>query len=124
MTNPNWQYFLGNGASKPLTEVPKAPAWRQFMTKKEFGIKDSKDKAKPEDEVKPEDDTKKPSAFEASLKRWEKLQELAKQDDRGKERGESFRLDDAYKVDILNAVNAAIHCPSALVETTHFSGRL
>jgi DNA replication protein DnaC len=100
----NWQHYLGNGESTPLTEVPKAPAWRQFMTKTEFEKKDSEDETKP-------------SAYQASLKRWEQLQALAEQDSRGQERGESFRLDDAYKVDILNAVNAAIHLRRPLLVT-------
>jgi MoxR-like ATPase len=89
------------------------------MTRAEF---EKKEMAKPEEKAKSEEGAKPEekaelSALEASLERWKKLQELAEQDSRGKERGESFRLDDAYKVDILNAVNAAIHLRRPLLVT-------
>lgn len=101
MTTSNWQYYLGNGRSQPMAEVPEAPAWRQFMT--------------PEDFAKKEGDE--PSAAEASRVRWEQLRELAEKDERGKERGESFKLHKDYEQEVLNAVNAAIHLRRPLLVT-------
>lgn len=93
MTNPIWKLFLGNGRSSALTEMPEAPGWRIFMTDQEF-----------EAESK------------ASDRRWEQIQELAKHDIRGRERGESFRVEESY-TDVLNAVNAALHLRRPLLVT-------
>jgi MoxR-like ATPase len=88
-----WKRFLGNGQSAALTEMPEAPAWRTFLTEalteaEEIEITD----------------------------RWAQIQALAKSDTRGKERGESFQLDETYK-DVLNAVNAALHLRRPLLVT-------
>ena len=92
-----WKQFLGNGQSQPLTTMPPAPAWRQFMADADF--------------------TK---VAEESDRRWGAVQNLADKDLRGKERGESFRLEDvdtdAYR-DVLNAVNAALHLRRPLLIT-------
>lgn len=88
-----WQLFLGNGQSPALTKMPEAPAWRKFMTDADF----EKER-------------------EASESRWAQIQQLAEEDIRGKERGESFRLDRAY-IDVLNAVNAALHLRRPLLIT-------
>ena len=88
-----WQLFLGNGQSPTLTEMPEAPAWREFMTDADF----EKER-------------------EASESRWAQIQQLAEEDIRGKERGKSFRLDRAY-IDVLNAVNAALHLRRPLLIT-------
>jgi MoxR-like ATPase len=101
MTTENWQYYLGNGESKPLEQVPEAPAWRQFMTEDDFKKKEGKA----------------PSAEEASIARWKEIKKLAENDIRGKERGESFRLYENNKADILNAVNAAIRLRRPLLVT-------
>jgi MoxR-like ATPase len=77
--------FLGNGRSPAIAKMPEAPAWRAFMSDEDF------DKERT-----------------ASDLRWQKIQILAEKDKRGKERGESFRLDEAY-TDVLSAVNAALH---------------
>lgn len=89
----DWKQFLGNGESKPLTEMPEAPAWRRFMTDQDF-----------ETEVTEAED------------RWTQVQALAETDLRGKERGESFRIDKAYR-DVINAVNAALHLRRPLLIT-------
>jgi MoxR-like ATPase len=98
MTNSNnWQYFLGEGQSTPLTTMPEAPAWRQFMTKQDF-------------EQEKND----------SESRWDQIQILADEDTRGQERGESFRLAGLgaeMKNRVLNAVNAAIHLRRPLLVT-------
>ena len=92
-----WKQFLGNGRSKPLEIMPAAPAWRQFMADEDFA------------QVEAESD-----------RRWAAVQQLADKDLRGKERGESFRLEDvdtnAYQ-DVLNAVNAALHLRRPLLIT-------
>ena len=93
MVKRMWKLFLGNGRSSPLTEMPDAPAWREFM---------------------PDEDFNKECA--ASDRRWEQIQQLAAKDKRGKERGESFRLEDAY-TDVLNSVNAALHLRRPLLVT-------
>jgi MoxR-like ATPase len=85
--------FVGNGKSTALTEMPEAPAWRTFMSDEDF--------AKEE---------------EAGDRRWQQIQLLAEQDGRGKERGESFRLEEAY-TDVSNAVNAALHLRRPLLIT-------
>lgn len=90
--NP-WKRFLGNGQSSPLQEMPPAPAWRVFA---------DASLTKPEEEE--------------IAQRWSKVQELAKTDARGKERGESFKIDKDYK-DVVNAVNAALHLRRPLLVT-------
>lgn len=85
--------FLGNGRSPALIEMPEAPAWRVFMSDEDFAKEQ-----------------------EASDRRWQKIQLLAEKDKRGKERGESFRLEDAY-TDVINAVNAALHLRRPLLIT-------
>jgi MoxR-like ATPase len=85
--------FVGNGGSPALTEMPEAPAWRAFMSDEDFAQEQK-----------------------ASDRRWQKIQLLAAKDDRGKERGESFRLEEAY-TDVLNAVNAALHLRRPLLIT-------
>ncbi|MEM9091272.1 MAG: MoxR family ATPase [Cyanobacteria bacterium P01_F01_bin.53] len=92
-TGAMWKRFLGNGRSSALTEVPPAPAWRVF------------DNAALTDEEA------------ANMRaRWGRVQALAEKDTRGKERGESFKIDDAYK-DVLSAVNAALHLRRPLLVT-------
>jgi len=93
MTISLWKRFLGNGRSSALTEMPETPAWRTFMTDEAFKTE-----------------------REASDRRWEQIQALAEKDIRGKERGESFRLDESY-TDVLNAVNAALHLRRPLLIT-------
>ena len=92
-----WKQFLGNGQSQPLVTMPVAPAWRQFMADEDFE-----------------------KVSEESDRRWDAVQDLADKDLRGKERGESFRLEDvdtdAYR-DVLNAVNAALHLRRPLLIT-------
>ncbi|MEO0759720.1 MAG: MoxR family ATPase [Cyanobacteria bacterium J06648_16] len=92
-TGRMWKRFLGNGQSSPLTEMPPAPAWRVF---------DSTELNK--------DDAKK------LQDRWAQVQALAESDTRGKERGESFKIDDAYQ-DVISAVNAALHLRRPLLVT-------
>lgn len=93
MTTPLWKLFLGNGRSSALTKMPEAPAWRTFMTDAEFELE-----------------------REASDRRWTQIQALAQTDMRGKERGESFRIEKSY-TDVLNAVNAALHLRRPLLVT-------
>lgn len=88
-----WKRFLGNGQSAALTTMPPAPAWRIFSEE-------------------PLTETEK----EEITQRWTQIQALANSDTRGKERGESFQVDDAYK-DVLNAVNAALHLRRPLLVT-------
>lgn len=94
MVDQIWKLFLGNGRSLALEEMPGAPSWRSFMNKEEF-----------------ERDYR-----EQSDRRWDKIKMLAEQDIRGRERGESFHLDDAY-TDVLNAVNAALYLRRPLLVT-------
>jgi MoxR-like ATPase len=93
MAKRMWKLFLGNGRSPALTQMPDSPAWRAFMSDEDFA-----------------------QEREASDRRWSKIQALADKDVRGKERGESFRLEDAY-TDVLNAVNAALHLRRPLLIT-------
>jgi MoxR-like ATPase len=93
MTNSSWKKFLGNGQSASLEEMPPAPPWRQFMTDEDFE-----------------------SERQDSEERWEAIQELAETDIRGKERGESFRIEDEYK-DVIHAVNAALYLRRPLLIT-------
>ncbi|MEM8640965.1 MAG: MoxR family ATPase [Cyanobacteria bacterium P01_G01_bin.54] len=90
-----WKFFLGNQQPHPLTEaqIPEPPAWRTFMTDEAFAAQ-----------------------REASETRWNSIQELAKQDSRGQERGQSFRLDEK-ETQVLNMVNAAIHLRRPLLVT-------
>ena len=92
-TTNEWKRFLGNGQSEPLTEMPEAPAWRTFMTDEDF-VKEK----------------------EASDSRWKLIQALAEKDSRGKERGQSFRLEKS-DVDVSNAVNAALYLRRPLLVT-------
>lgn len=93
MANSEWKLFYGNGQSPALEAMPEAPAWRSFMTDDDFEVerKESED-------------------------RWQRVKELAAKDSRGKERGESFRIDKAYG-DVINAVNAALHLRRPLLVT-------
>ena len=93
MTASSWKKFLGNGQSAPLEEMPPAPPWRQFMTDEDFKQEQ-----------------------QASKERWDAIQKLAETDIRGKERGESFRIEDEYK-DVINAVNAALYLRRPLLVT-------
>ena len=92
-TTNEWKRFLGNGQSEPLTEMPEAPAWRTFMTDEDF-VKEK----------------------EASDSRWKLIQALAEKDSRGKERGQSFRLEES-DFDVINAVNAALYLRRPLLVT-------
>jgi MoxR-like ATPase len=56
------------------------------------------------------------SEIDSSHTRWEKIQALAEKDVRGKERGESFRLD-ASDTAVVNAMNAALHLRRPLLVT-------
>lgn len=94
MTNSSWKKFLGNGQSSPLQKMPLAPPWRQFMTTEDF-----------EQEQQ-----------EASEERWQEIQALAENDIRGKERGESFCIENEHK-DVINAVNAALYLRRPLLIT-------
>jgi MoxR-like ATPase len=85
--------FVGNGQSPKLTKMPEAPAWRAFMSDQDFEQEQA-----------------------ASDARWQKIQLLATKDARGKERGESFRIDDSY-TEVLSAVNAALHLRRPLLIT-------
>lgn len=93
MTQNTWKYFLGNGQSNALKEMPDAPAWRTFMSEDDFE-KESKE----------------------SQARWKELQALAQEDVRGIERGESFHLEPEY-TSILDAVNASLHLRRPLLVT-------
>ena len=64
--------------------MPDPPGWRYFLSDAEFE-----------------------SQRNESEDRWQQIQELAEADLRGKERGESFRLEPEY-IDVVNAVNAAL----------------
>ncbi len=90
----NWQQFLGNGRSPALETMPEPPAWRRFMAEEDF----------------------RQHYAESSKQRWSKILDLAKEDPRGRERGESFRLEDEYE-DVLLAVNAALHLRRPLLVT-------
>lgn len=96
MTDTPWKLFVGNGRSQPLETdaIPEAPAWRQFM---------------PQDAFDENERT-------ASEERWAKIEELADEDVRGRERGESFRLDERHDI-VIEAVNAALHLRRPLLVT-------
>lgn len=93
MAQDVWKCFLGNGQSPPLQDMPPAPAWRVFA--------DAPLTEPEETEI---------------TNRWKKVQDLAELDTRGKERGESFKIDKDYK-DVVNAVNAALHLRRPLLVT-------
>lgn len=93
MTDPLWKLFLGNGRSSALTEMPEAPGWRTFMSAEDFE-----------------------QERDASDRRWREIQNLAEKDIRGRERGESFRLEESY-TDVLNMVNAALHLRRPILVT-------
>lgn len=87
MTANLWKLFLGNGRSPALETLPDAPAWRSFMPDDEFNEARRRE----------------------SERRWEGVKKLAETDLRGRERGESFRLDETEQsLDVINAVNAAL----------------
>lgn len=88
-----WKRFLGNGKSAALQRMPDAPAWRIFCQ-----------------------DPLNETEQNEIAQRWAQIQALANSDTRGKERGESFKIDEAYK-DVLNAVNAALHLRRPLLVT-------
>lgn len=96
MTDTPWKLFVGNGESEALTAdtIPEAPAWRQFMKPADFEANER----------------------EASEARWEQIERLAADDDRGRQRGTSFRLDDRHDHTI-EAVNAALHLRRPLLIT-------
>lgn len=79
----NWKHFIGNSEPHEIEEMPAPPPWRKFL---------------PEDQL----DTQK------SSDRWQKLQELAKKNERAIERGSSFRIPEEDTT-IANAVNAALY---------------
>lgn len=118
--NNDWRYFLGNNHPdnkftklevfesdrqetnvdsssvqnfQILKKLPESPEWRNFMPDKEF------------------------EKYQAeSIERWKKIIEQAEKDVRGKERGESFRLEKSDD-DVINAVNAAFHLRRPLLIT-------
>lgn len=96
MTASLWKLFLGNGQSKALEKTPDAPAWRQFMSDEDFAHEQA-----------------------ASQDRWAKILALAKTDNRGLERGESFRIEETKQshLDVINAVNSALHLRRPLLVT-------
>lgn len=96
MTETPWKLFVGNGRSEPLTAhmIPEAPAWRQFMKPSDFEANER----------------------EASEARWQQIERLAAGDERGRQRGTSFRLDDRHARTI-EAVNAALHLRRPLLIT-------
>ncbi|MCT7965367.1 MoxR family ATPase [Laspinema sp. D1] len=73
--------------------MPEPPAWRRFMSAQDFE-----------------------THREKSQERWQKIQELAEADNRSKERGKSFFLEDSY-TDVFNAINAAIYLRRPLLVT-------
>jgi MoxR-like ATPase len=93
MSNQSWRYFLGNGQSPSLTKMPEPPMWRVFSTEQLTAAQE-----------------------EDISDRWKQVQALANKDTRGKEKGESFRLDPEYTY-VLNAVNAALHLRRPLLVT-------
>lgn len=121
MTTSSWKKFLGNGDSPPLEEMPPAPPWRQFMTKKDFEQLNTNTVPIIWLLLREIDPVVgilylRESQKVASEKRWQAIQKLAETDIRGKERGESFRIEDEYK-DVINAVNAALYLRRPLLIT-------
>lgn len=91
----NWQKFLGNGTSPPLTlaTMPEAPGWRQFMTPEAFQ-----------------------QIADEAQQRWGQIQSLSQRDQRGQERGSSFKIGPEYSY-VTQAVNAALHLRRPLLVT-------
>jgi len=92
----SWKYFKGNCEEEPqgLMQPPERPPWRRFLPEKAV---DS----------------------EADQRYWQALHQLATEDDRAIERGQSFRvrLNENGASDIVDAVNAAIHLRRPLLVT-------
>jgi hypothetical protein len=90
-----WKYFDGNCGDQPrsLTQLPECPPWRQFL---------------PPDAVD----------ADADADYWTALHDLAAQEPRAIQRGQSFRLPlkDGTS-EIIDAVNAAIHLRRPLLIT-------
>ncbi|AFY58462.1 MoxR-like ATPase [Rivularia sp. PCC 7116] len=88
----DWHFFRGNGKQLQGVEEKfkqlEPPPWRRFGKNEDI----------------PND------------KRWEKLMQLAEENDRNKRRGENFRISD-NAIDIINAVNAAIYLRRPLLVT-------
>lgn len=93
----SWKYFYGNcdeAQSQELIQLPECPPWRQFLPR--GTIDETQDGAY-----------------------WQALRELAAQDVRSIQRGQSFRVqinDQGYS-EIVDAVNAAIHLRRPLLIT-------
>lgn len=92
----DWHFFHGNGEQLEGVEEKfknlEPPPWRRFGKIEDI----------PDDE--------------RSRKRWEKLMNLAEENERNKRRGENFRISD-NSIDIINAVNAAISLRRPLLVT-------
>jgi MoxR-like ATPase len=92
-----WKYFNGNcelDQPQGLTNLADRPPWRQFL---------------PTESVEPNVD----QVY------WKKLRQLAMDDARARQRGQSFRLqlDDPEHIKVIDAVNAAIHLRRPLLVT-------
>ncbi|RCJ18358.1 ATPase [Nostoc sp. ATCC 43529] len=92
----DWRFFYGNGEQhKEVENKLKSldpPPWRQFGRKED--ITNSQ-----------EDD-----------QRWQKLRQLAENQDRNRKRGQNFRISQ-NATDVINAVNAAIYLRRPLLVT-------
>lgn len=92
----SWKCFNGNPNShlNRLTKLPDPPPWRQFLAR------DAINAAQDEEY-------------------WKKLRELARQDKRSTQRGQSFRVltDEKGFSEIIDAVNAAIHLRRPILVT-------
>lgn len=89
-----WNYFYCDGQLHRLTELPERPPWREFLPL------DALDKAQD-------------NAY------WQSLYDLAQDDNRAIQRGQSFRVqrDKEGYSEIVDAVNAAIHLRRPLLVT-------
>ncbi|MGF1477963.1 MAG: AAA family ATPase [Cyanophyceae cyanobacterium] len=91
-----WKHFHGNcgDTPNPLVEIPDRPPWREFLPREQ--VDEKKDN-----------------------KRWDKLHERAKEENRAIERGKSFRIqkDKNGDSEIVDAVNAALHLRRPLLIT-------
>lgn len=91
-----WKYFHGNcnDTPTPLTDLPEAPPWRQFLA---------------------------PEQVDSEIDRqyWHRLRALAGSDPRSVHRGKSFRiqLQEEPWLRLVDAVNAAIHLRRPLLVT-------
>lgn len=94
----SWKYFNGNYSEeeppKGLSKLPDRPPWRQFLPKE--AVDATKD-----------------------AKYWKAIHDLAAEDTRAIQRGQSFRIlaDDNGDSEIIDAVNAAIHLRRPLLVT-------